>query len=64
MGKGKTPDRSVTVKPSVIAYYRTGPRSCACPDRYYRRRECKHIKALREAVEIVRAARKGREYEG
>lgn len=32
-----------------IQKYRTTVRGCECPDRWYRRRECKHMRYLRAA---------------
>ena len=45
-----------TTTPDKIRTYQTELTACRCPDRYYRRHECKHMKALRDAVEIVRAS--------
>ena len=45
------------VAPQKIKTYHTTPDWCGCPDRFYRKRECKHIKALRYAILVVKAAR-------
>ena len=42
--------------PERLTNYRTRVDWCGCPDRFYRKRTCKHIKALRHAVALVRAA--------
>ena len=47
----------MTVTHAKIAYYKTAQNACACPDRYYRRRDCKHILALREALALVKVAK-------
>jgi len=41
----------------AIIRYGTTTTGCGCPDRRYRRRECKHISALRQAFAIVEAYR-------
>ena len=42
--------------PERIANYRTRVDWCGCPDAFYRKRECKHIRELRIAVAMVSAA--------
>ena len=42
--------------PERIANYRTRVDWCGCPDAYYRKRECKHVAALRKAIAMVQAA--------
>ena len=39
----------------IDIHYYTTELACSCPDRLYRRRECKHMAALRDAAELLKA---------
>lgn len=43
-----------------IRRYRTSADGCACPDRYYRRRVCKHMAVVRYAYLVMAAIAEGR----
>lgn len=47
---------TTTTTPERLTNYHTTVDWCGCPDAYYRKRTCKHVKALREAVLMVKAA--------
>ena len=42
-----------------IRRYRTSADGCACPDRRYRRHECKHMRAVRYAYLVMAAIAQG-----
>lgn len=43
-----------------IRRYRTSADGCACLDRHYRRRVCKHMKAVRYAYLVMAAIAEGK----